>query len=336
MFGSNILEVAIGLVFVYFLLSLLCSTINEQVIARFFALRAKTLEEGLNNMLPGPQGSDLVNKLYKHPLIKGLSQNAASNDPRKPSYIPADTFAHALMDVVRAPGAENTPSPPIPDSLALLLKKANGDPAKELASIEKWYNTTMDRVSGWYKRQVQLIIFALGFVIVVGLNIDTFSLITNLTNNSVMRAAIVSAAQGSAGTQSNAGFAALQNTVVQIQPSIGWSTSTLPANFWGWVLKIVGLLATIFAVSLGAPFWFDVLNKFMTFRSSGAPPQKSSGSAGSTGAPLQLVVTGASTSPNTHPQTVESTNGSKVAAATDSGNASTKGAGSHAPIEGAG
>ena len=89
----------------------------------------------------------------------------------------------------------------------------------------------MDRVSGWYKRQVQLIILALGFVIVVGLNIDTFSLITNLTNNSVMRAAIVSAAQGSAGTQSNAGFAALQNTVVQIQPSIGWSTSTLPANF---------------------------------------------------------------------------------------------------------
>ncbi len=112
MFGSNILEVAIGLVFVYFLLSLLCSTINEQVIARFFALRAKTLEEGLNNMLPGPQGSDLVNKLYKHPLIKGLSQNAASNNPRKPSYIPADTFAHALMDVVHGHGAENTPAPP--------------------------------------------------------------------------------------------------------------------------------------------------------------------------------------------------------------------------------
>ena len=148
MFGSNILEVAIGLVFVYFLLSLLCSAINEQVIARFFALRAKTLEEGLNNMLPGPQGSDLVNKLYKHPLIKGLSQNATSKNPRKPSYIPADTFAHALMYVVHGHGAENTPAPPIPDSLALLLKKANGDPAKELASIEKWYNTTMDRVSG--------------------------------------------------------------------------------------------------------------------------------------------------------------------------------------------
>jgi hypothetical protein len=339
MFGSTILEVAIGLVFVYLLLSMLCSTINEQVIARFLALRATILKEGIDNMLPGPQGSkgsDLVDQLYKHPLIKGLSQNAASNNPRKPSYIPGDTFAHALMDVVHGHGVDNTPAPPIPDSLALLLKKANDDPAEELASIETWYNTTMDRVSGWYKRRVQLIIFALGFVIVVGLNIDTFSLITNLTNNSVMRAAIVSAAQGSAGTQSSAGFAALQQTVVQIQPAIGWSTSTLPADFWGWVLKIVGLLATIFAVSLGAPFWFDVLNKFMTFRSSGAPPQKSAGSADSTGAPLQLVVTGASASPNIHPQTVESTYGSKVAAATDSGNASTKGAESPAPIEGAG
>ena len=68
MFGSNILEVAIGLVFVYSLLSLLCSTINEQVIARFFNLRANILEEGINNMLPGPQGSkgsDLVKNLYQ-------------------------------------------------------------------------------------------------------------------------------------------------------------------------------------------------------------------------------------------------------------------------------
>jgi hypothetical protein len=91
MFGSNVLEVAIGLVFVYLLLSLLCSTINEQVIARFFALRAKTLEEGITNMLATPQGKELVNQLYENPLIKGLSQNAASGKPRKPSYIPRNS-----------------------------------------------------------------------------------------------------------------------------------------------------------------------------------------------------------------------------------------------------
>jgi len=143
----------------------------------------------------------------------------------------------------------------------------------------------MDRVSGWYKRRVQLIIFALGLVIAVGLNIDTLSLITGLLNNTVTRATIVSAAQGAASTLPNAGLTTLEKSIEQIQPMAGWSTSTLPTDFWSWVLKIVGLLATTFAVSLGAPFWFDLLNKFMRFRSSGPPPQTRARSAGSTGAP---------------------------------------------------
>ena len=309
MFGSNVLEVGTGLAFVYLFLSLLCSTINEQVIARFFNLRANTLQDGIKNMLADP---GLVQQLYDHPLIQGLSQNAASGKPRKPSYIPADIFAVALMstDVVQAYKKDpNTASIPIPKALELVIKNANNDTAKELANIEKWYNSTMDRVSGWYKREVQLIIFALGLVITVGLNIDTISFIANLSNNTVIRASIVSAAQGAAATQRNAGFAGLQRVFEQIQPVIGWSTSTLPADFWGWVLKIVGLLATIFAVSLGAPFWFDVLNKFISFRSSGALPQTSAGTAGSPITTVQLVV-GATASPSAITQPAVSTDGS--------------------------
>ena len=183
MFGSNVLEVAIGLVFVYLLLSLLCSTINEQVIARFFALRAKTLEEGITNMLANSQGKELVNQLYENPLIKGLSQNAASNKPRKPSYIPADTFAVALMNTKVVQAYKNNPDAAnnsIPEALELLINNTKNDPTKVLATIEAWYNETMDRVSGWYKRRVQLIIFALGLVIAVGLNVDTISIITTL------------------------------------------------------------------------------------------------------------------------------------------------------------
>ena len=36
----------------------------------------------------------------------------------------------------------------------------------------------------------------------------------------------------------------------------------------------LGLLITAFAVSLGAPFWFDVLNKAVSFRSSGTKPEE--------------------------------------------------------------
>ena len=42
-----------------------------------------------------------------------------------------------------------------------------------------------------------------------------------------------------------------------------------------WVLKVFGLLLTGIAVSLGAPFWFDVLNKFMVIRSTVKPHEKS-------------------------------------------------------------
>jgi hypothetical protein len=312
MFGSNVLEVAIGLVFVYLLLSLLCSTINEQVIARFFALRAKTLEEGITNMLANSQGKELVNQLYENPLIRGLSQNAASGKPRKPSYIPADTFALALMSTKVVQTYKVTPDAAnnsIPAALGLLINNTKDDPAKVLANIEAWYNETMDRVSGWYKRRVQLIIFALGLVIAVGLNVDTISIITTLSNDSMIRSTIVSAAQGSANSPTNANLATLQKSIEQVQLVVGWSTSTLPADVWGWILKIVGLLATTFAVSLGAPFWFDLLNKFMAFRSSGPPPQARAGTAGSTSSKLQPVA-GAGVSPNTNAQPVASTNGS--------------------------
>ena len=264
-------------------------------------------------MLDDPQGDKLVKQLYETPLIRGLSRKASSDKPRKPSYIPADIFALALMsnDVVQAykntPGAAKSP---LPEALALLLDKTNIDPAKEQAKIEKWYNDTMDRVSGWYRRRIQLIIFVLGLLIVVGLNIDTLSIITTISNDTVIRSALVSSAQGSASSPSNAGVATLQKGFEQIQLVIGWSPSSLPADFWGWVLKIVGLLATTFAVSLGAPFWFDLLNKFMAFRSSGTPPQSNAGPPAPPVTTLH-VVAGASASPTIAPPG-GSTNGSTV------------------------
>ena len=322
MFGSSVLEVAIGLVFIYWLLSLICSAINEQVIVPLFNLRAKFLEEGIKNMLDDPQGDKLVKQLYDAPLIKGLSQKTLSGKPRKPPYIPADTFAIALMSLETFKADKDNPSPKnsyISQALDPLKNMAKtdpaspspGDPAIMLASIQKWYNDTMERVSGWYKHRVQLIIFLLGLAIVVSLNIDTISLITSLSNDTAMRSAIVSAAQGAANSQNNAkNLATIQQNITQIQPVIGWSA--LPSDLMGWVFKVFGLLATTFAVSLGAPFWFDLLNKFTNFRSSGPPPQTSADNTRSTGTEPQLVA------PVTGPQHQDSPNGAGAAEPTSS------------------
>src|SRR5262249_4522387 len=67
-----------------------------------------------------------------------------------------------------------------------------------------------------------------------------------------------------------------------------------------WAIKLLGLLATALAVSLGAPFWFDLLNKLVSLRGAGkrisvsdaaAPSAKSS--AGATSSVLSVNAAGA-------------------------------------------
>ncbi|CAA9454426.1 MAG: Piwi domain protein [uncultured Rubrobacteraceae bacterium] len=71
MFGSEILEVAIGVGVLYLVLSLVCSAITEAV-ARAFAMRSGTLRSGIRNLLCDPHGEGLARDFYDHPLVKGL------------------------------------------------------------------------------------------------------------------------------------------------------------------------------------------------------------------------------------------------------------------------
>jgi hypothetical protein len=41
------------------------------------------------------------------------------------------------------------------------------------------------------------------------------------------------------------------------------------------LFRLLGWLFTALALSLGAPFWFDLLNKFMVVRSTIKPREKS-------------------------------------------------------------
>ena len=51
-------------------------------------------------------------------------------------------------------------------------------------------------------------------------------------------------------------------------------------DFAGWAFyKIFGLLVSILAVSMGAPFWFDTLSKFVNLRGAGTPPGETRKSA---------------------------------------------------------
>lgn len=318
MFGSPILDVAIGMIFVYLLLSLICSAANELIEAKL-KNRAKDLEAGIRNLL-GDKG--LADKIYSHDLISGLFSAAKG----KPSYIPAKTFALALMNTVFPAGTtgggaagtvleslrttvsnlpETDPAAPIKQALLALIDDAQGDVNKLKANIEDWFNAAMDRVSGWYKRRAQVIIVVLGLLVAIALNADSAYIARHLSTDPAMRNSLVSAAQAYAQQQNQPGQNG-QQASVSAQASfnenlarleglglpIGWSIGgddprlTWPGlHFWhrefwtDWYSQIrfhwLGWLLTALAVSLGAPFWFDMLNKFIVVRSTVKPKEKS-------------------------------------------------------------
>ena len=52
----------------------------------------------------------------------------------------------------------------------------------------------MDRVSGWYKRRVQLMLFLVGLFVAIVLNIDTITTATRLMNDDTLRDSLVALA----------------------------------------------------------------------------------------------------------------------------------------------
>jgi hypothetical protein len=153
----------------------------------------------------------------------------------------------------------------------------------------------MVRVTGWYKRKTQLIMIGLALVICIGMNVDTFAIANSLYRDSALRASVVATAQESAkkGLTTNLdpqkGFEETVTQVRNLNLPIGWVLESQVPNdprlfkgrdwFKGWdgLLKLLGLLFSIMAVSLGAPFWFDLLNKLVNLRGTGNAPKPAAG-----------------------------------------------------------
>lgn len=373
MFNSPILEVAIGMVFFYLLLSLICTALNE-LIEAWLKNRAYDLERGIRKLLddpdpnaggfvthvyrklvravrilvyglkrekmpePKPKTEGLASKLYDHALIRGLY--LYSKD--LPSYIPSRNFALALMDLVApgqngaagatrvAPGQPNTiivngnaappvaapaplnnlrkgianpavvPSPKVRDALLAFIDAAGDDAVKVRENIENWFNSTTDRIAGWYKRRTQVITLVLGICIGIALNADTVLVMDALWRNSALRSSVASQAEQltraknaamNRGSEGEEKLEQASRTLANVGLPIGWNAQdaahTLPGSVFkepgraiSWSLyqldlHWLGWLVTGLAISLGAPFWFDLLNKFIVVRSTVKPQEKS-------------------------------------------------------------
>jgi hypothetical protein len=332
--GSTVLEVAIGLFFVYLLMSLLCSAVSEYIEAKV-NFRAKFLREGIALLLneTDGKGTDLASKLYANGLIRPLYRSSS----QLPSYIPSRTFALALWNLatsavstgdgatqaglindlgkIRSVVATQVPNSELRTAMLTLIDEAGGDMDKARQNIEEWYDAMMDRVAGWYKRRTGHILLVLGFAVAAVVNADTISIARTLAQDGALRTSIVNAAEQRVATPS---APAVPASTAAVPPAataedaerqaaaqrdrratenlrearaavnalglpLGWTAWSadredprrLPDTVPDWLLKLFGLCLTGFAISQGAPFWFDLLNKVMVIRSTVKPAEKS-------------------------------------------------------------
>jgi hypothetical protein len=316
------LEVAIGLSFIYFIFSLVCSAITEWIATKL-EWRARMLEVAVENIFSGSYaitaaGQALAAEFWSHPLIQALqrpksekltrrpsskppnTEPATQRGVKRPSYVASRTFVLAVLDLgarahveaARKSGAKSAPAvasvtleqqinaignDEMRDALLTLYRDANGKAHQFRRSAEQWFDDSMERVSGWYKRRVQLILAATAIVIVLIMNIDTLQIAQTLWRDDAARATIV--AQAEQPTKPGARETQPSNAAKALPVPVGWKlfeTGTDPQEFpdtAGSILsKILGLLITTAALTLGAPFWFDLLSKFVRVRGTGAPP----------------------------------------------------------------
>lgn len=286
MFGSDILEVSIGIVFVFVLVSTICSAVREAIEA-LLKTRASYLEFGIRQLLQDGKGQGLAKAFFEHPLIFSLfaGKYVPGGEHRRwwrgrnlPSYIPARSFAVALMDVLNTSSTTQIANPTVQRVVQLAIDSAHGNLDQARQNVEAWYDSAMDRVSGWYKRSTHWIIFGTALVIAIGVNIDTLAIADYLYRHDGVRSALVSTVEKNAGTAPEGASQALQQ-LEGLHLPIGWTSTSdqppLPFGRWESIRPFIGWLITAFAATLGAPFWFDVLNKIMVIRSTVKPHEKS-------------------------------------------------------------
>lgn len=315
MFGTQVLDVAIGLVFTYTILSLMTSALVELLEAGL-RTRAKYLWQGIGELLQdrptnkgagteqptnagtntSPRNPSLtLTAFYTHPLIGGLyygnyeTAKGALFRRALPAYIPRADFAAVLIEIISRGnrgrdvstiesfrrGVEALHDHRLRPGFEAILAVAGDDLSAVQKGLESWYDDAMDRVSGWYKRHTQVMLLLLGLCVATSFNADTFKLVAHLNEDEPAREALVSAASSfvtaNQGKPPDAQLKDIDSYVGQIRTKgspLGKQPTFDVASFFGF-------LVTAFAISLGAPFWFDLLNRLSVIRATVKPREKS-------------------------------------------------------------
>jgi hypothetical protein len=271
MLNSSVLEVAVGLTFCYGTLALIVSTLQESL-AALFRLRANTLLDGVKSMLNDPLFEGLARAIYAHPLVNPHTDGTAADEKAlasKPSYIEPAHFAIALVDSLwKAPGDFMQLKSAISDPQLRTAMQGMYGRARDLQQFQDmlagWFDNAMARMSGTYKRKQLLVSLLLSLLLAILFNIDSIHLFRTLWQQPALAAHLQQAP--------DAFDPALIDAMMTLP--IGWEAfpPKLSADF---ALQVAGWMITASTALFGAPFWFDLMQRVVRMRGTGAKPEES-------------------------------------------------------------
>jgi hypothetical protein len=273
MLGSTVLEVAIGLTFCYGTMALIVTTVQE-ALASLFRLRANTLLAGIKSMLNDPQFEGLARAVYAHPLVNPHTDGTATDErglASRPSYIEPAHFAIALVDSLwKVPGdliqlrsaVEAIPDPQLKAAMLSMVSRAR-DLQQFQDMLAGWFDNAMARMSGAYKRKQLLISLLISLLLAILFNVDSIHLFRTLWQQPGLAAHMKDAP--------SALDPAVMDALMALP--IGW-TKFPPVLNADFALQVAGWMITATTALFGAPFWFDLMQRVVRMRATGAKPEE--------------------------------------------------------------
>lgn len=282
---SQVLEVAIGLVLVYYLLGTVVSIITKGI-TESLETRGEALEEYLKK-LAGERAVDLTNL----PQIKALQPiryrsffSFFKTQAKKVEKIPASTLVDAFFDMSGLTGQDNLSGeqlthllnqlPPSEGQQAVLQWVQQGvTDLKDIRSRTTQYiNGILDQAAATFKANARAIVILLSVVITFALGVDSIQFTKDLWNNAELRAAAQAKANAIVQQQgADVDLGTILSELGQLSLKLGWwKVQQVPpaSDIAGWaefiLLKLAGLIITSIAVAQGSSFWYDLLKKVTT------------------------------------------------------------------------
>jgi triacylglycerol lipase len=328
----GMLDVAIGLVLLYLLLSLVCSAVLEGF-QNFFNRRGLVLETQLLRLM----GWRTLREFCSQPGFASLAARASSQPAapqaaaasevapknsvlarwrhfsRFPAYIPSDVFAELAVSWHERfhQGREWCDDHEFGRVMLRLGNECGTDRVRLQAKVAEWFDKTMQRASGRFKARTNLWFALIAVLLVIAANADTLRLATEMYRNPAIQQALVTQADALIGAQDTSADTGKEGApeqapsteikiasddlrkAIQAFPLLGWpeDMSWWPA-MWD-AQRLLGYLITVFALMMGADFWFNALQKLIRIRTSlkpeeakaAAPPAPAGGAEAAGAAP---------------------------------------------------